>query len=170
MVRPWLPHPEHEELRRAYPNRSDPELVKLSGGWYRSTVLATTSVPMAIRIEEALYRHFPEHRDLQREFVQHAVLSLDEFVNPALAKQPPVKAGRAISSIATIHVNQLTKLTGVEPGPSYRAHAQPEIVAPLLAIQKENRLIGFYGDVWLTNAWAQHLGVRRWYQWERLDP
>lgn len=164
----WLPHNEHEELSRAHPECSESELARLSHGWYESVMGIATSVPIALRIEEDLSTHFPEHRCRQEAFVRQAIASLDEFINPEIAAQPPLKAARAIVSLASVHVERLSATTGIEPGPKYKEYADAARMAPLLSIHKENRLIGFYGDVWLTNAWARILGIRRWYKWERL--
>ena len=64
---------------------------------------------------------------------------------------------------------EAAEIADVEPGPMFRQtphRALGERLRELLLAVDEP---GYAGDRLVTDAWAEELGLRDWYEWRRLD-
>jgi len=164
-----LPIAEKAEFERRTPALSKGERDLFSRLMFDGIARQLTSMPIDLRVEREIKQTLPEHRPLQREYLERQVADLIPHFDSAVRAFTPERVYNASSymhaalmleaaEIARVGVPEVLKDTEIE------ARGRD-----LLSILRSIEEPGLPGDRKAANAWAQQLGLEAWYDWTPLE-
>ena len=166
--------PEGEEVVRYWvlnnPKPSKPPDANASGliRFLHSGLLSQVrSIPVGLRVDDWIYQEFPELLPLQQKALAK------QFNDNAAALRPDVQAAMPEPALAiNIIMSAAFALFWAD------RLSQPQIALPYQAtgyVERGKTLLDIFNrlpadpnqDAALIDAWADSLGIRNWYRWER---
>lgn len=164
-----LPLKDEKDLRRSFPI-PETELQGISTFLFDGTVRQLTSFPVDLRVERELYEDLPEHRPLQRAYLRRQVEDIEPHFLPQVAAIAPPRIYAASTAMNVVLAEEAAELAGYAIGPLVRASPHRSKGERLRQLLDEEIRVGHIGDRDLTDAWAEELGLRDWYEWMPLPP
>ena len=164
-----LPQEYEEELRRKLRGPPEPVLVGLSCFLYEGIVRQLTSMPLDIRVERDTADLVPEHKAAQRAYLARQVTDLEPHFMPQIAEVAPKRIYAASTGMNVVLAEEAAEIAGVKPGLMFRQSPHRELGERLRKLLRSVEEPGYRGDRLVTDAWAEELGLRDWYEWKRLD-
>lgn len=164
-----LPRDDEAELRRKFGNPPTAVVEDLSTFLYHGILQQLTSMPLDIRIEREIAKILPEHHEAQHAYLSRQVRDLESHFIPEMAAVTPDRIYAASTAMNVVLAEEAAEIADVEPGrlclqTPYRSLGK-RLREQLHAVKEA----GYRGDMMLTDAWAEELGLRDWYEWRRLD-
>ena len=169
--RQGLPQAERRELRSKLPwSRLPPtEFEGMAQFLYEGAVRQLTSYPVDLRVEREIAEQLPEHREKQQVYLQRQVRDFEPTFLPEMVKAFPERISRASQAMNVAFAEEAAELTEVSPGRSCRKARYRSVGERLREKLHQVQEDGARGDRLVTDAWAEDLGLRDWYEWCRLD-
>ncbi len=164
-----LPKEYEEELRRKLRGPPEPVLAGLSCFLYEGTVRQLTSMPFDIRVERETADLVPEHKGAQRAYLARQVKDLELHFAPEIAEVAPNRIYAASTGMNVVLAEEAADIAGVKPGPMFRQTPHRQLGERLRELLLGVEEPGYPGDRLVTDAWADELGLREWYEWKPLD-
>jgi hypothetical protein len=139
--------------------------------WLGGAVAQVSNVPADIHIERWLYREFPALRSAQRRSIVDQADELHRCLGGDVRELTPESLWSASNAMNYAFLSAMSPL--VERPSLLKPYRRfPDIVAQgeaLIGVVDSTDDTGLAGDRWLTDTWAEHLGLGGWYEWRRLD-
>lgn len=164
-----LPEEDEAELRRKLGVLPSDVLRSLSGFLYHGTVQQLTSMPLDIRIERTIAEILPEHRDTQHNYLSRQVKDLEPHFLQEIAAVAPDRIYAASTAMNVALAQEAAEIAGVKLGRSCRTTPYRRLGERLRWHLHTVKEPGYRGDMMVTDAWAEELGLRDWYEWRKLD-
>ncbi len=164
-----LPQEQEAELRRKLGNPPPVFLAGLSSFLYEGIVRQLTSMPVDIRVERETAELVPEHMPAQRAYLARQVKDLEPHFMPEIAQVAPDQIYAASTAMNVVLAEEAAEIAGVRPGPMFRQTPHRPLGQRLRELLHAVEEPGYPGDRLVTDAWADELGLRDWYEWRRLD-
>jgi hypothetical protein len=163
-----LPTEDEEELRRQLPIPED-ELREISRFLFDGTLRQLTSFPVDLRVERDLYYDLPQHRPLQQAYLRRQVEDIEPHFDREIANVAPSRVYSTSTAMNIVLVEEAAELAGTPIGPLARSSPHRAMGTWLRQILHETRKPGHRGDRLVTDAWAEKLEMRDWYEWVCLS-
>ena len=164
-----LPEDDETELRQRLKGMPDATVRDLSTFLYRGLLQQLTSMPIDIRVEREIAATFVGHAEAQRAYLRRQVADLEPHFAPEIEAFAPARLYSACTAMNIVLAAEAADLAGVKPGQVFRESPHRVLGERLREIARLTDEPGYHGDRALTDAWAEELGLRDWYEWERLD-
>lgn len=159
-----LPSEDEADLRRRVPIPD--HLVAASSAFLLTgLVRQVTSFPIDLRVESELYEELPEHRPLQRAYLDRQVKDIEPHFDREIADVAPSRVYAASSAMNVVLADEAAELAGTPPGPLARTSPHRAMGTRLRQILRDEKAPGHVGDRYVADRWAEELGVRGWYEW-----
>ncbi len=164
-----LPRACEDELLQKLREPPEPLLRGLSTFLYEGIVRQLTSMPMDLRVEREIAEMLSDHREAQRAYLARQVKDLEAHFLPAIADVAPDKIYAASTAMNVVLAEEAAQIAGVDPGPLFQQTPHRRFGEQLRRLLLDVEQPGYRGDRLVTDAWADELGLRDWYEWRRLD-
>lgn len=147
--------------RLARPERSADEF---SENQKPTIVDQVTCLPVGIRMEWEIAQTYPQHRSRQVRYLYHQLGEREARFAPDLADRFPeqIHAAGCAMNIATIE--ETVDILGAKIHSAWHETGYCEL-ADRLREKLTTPTPGHLGDREVTDAWAEELGLRDWYEW-----
>ncbi len=164
-----LPKEYENELRRKLRGPPEAVLAGLSCFLYEGTVRQLTSMPLDIRVEREIAAVVPDHKAAQRAYLARQVKDLEPHFLPEVADVAPDHIYAASTGMNVVLAEEAAEIAGIEPGPMFRQTPHRQLGERLRELLRGVEEPGYRGDRLVTDAWAQELGLRDWYEWKPMS-
>lgn len=164
-----LPPEDEAELRRKLRGMPTSAINDLSRFLYHGLTQQLTSMPVDIHVEREIAESLPEHREAQHRYLSRQVRDLEPHFRPEIAEFSPERLYAASTAMNVVLAEEAAEIADVEPGPMFRQNPHRGLGERLREHLHAVDEPGYRGDCLLTDAWAEELGLREWYDWRRLD-
>ena len=138
--------------------------------WLHGTISQLHNTPPDIHIERWLYREFPDSRERQFASIASQARDFHQAMQPKVEVVTPKVIWRASNAMNyallkacgnLFHRPDLTR--------PYRDTTPGRVGEKLLSLLDAAPDTGHAGDRQLSDLWSEHLGLRGWLEWRRLD-
>lgn len=165
-----LPQQDLRDLRQKVPeNAPEHVLEELSTFLYEGLTRQLTSMPLDLRIERELHVLLPDHRPLQREYLERQRRDIEVLFHPGMAEVSPRRLYGASTAMNVVLADEVAEMTGLPSGSFLEASHYRSEGKRLGEILREVTEPGIRGDRIVTDRWAQELEMEDWYVWRKYD-
>lgn len=161
--------PEFAQMvRRGLPDTES--VLDIFDTWQRAVISQLTNFPADFRIENWIFTTFPGlHRIQQRSLIEEVQRGFP-FFQPEVRRYTPATVYRATMAMNAAQAYHVTDLYAMpELMQPFDKHGFGEIGRQLarMILETDGDSVdeGHRSDMAVTNAWAQELGLREWFQW-----
>lgn len=138
--------------------------------WLSGTVAQLSDTPSDRRIERSIFEQHPGLRTIQRESLRSQVRTLQMVLRPQVERITPSSVWRASNAMNYVLVREVAALFN-EPGlvRPYLGTPAQRLGEELVSMMADSSVEGLAADREVSEAWAERLGFRTWFEWRNVD-
>lgn len=148
---------------------TDEMIKKMQDFWYDSIIRQVSNYPVDIRIEQWLYKFYPELRPMQIKAIEMQAESAAGSLKDEVQDLTPPLIYEASHVMNYAYLKILANLFEVDIDAPYQSSPFAEEGEKLAALSTQGEKNDHEGDVAMIQLWAEFLGLSDWFAWIDLE-
>lgn len=143
--------------------------IKMREFWFDSIVRQLTNYPIDIRIEQWLYRFYPELRPLQMRALVAQSRRAAEALSLEVQSLTPDFIFEAANTMHAAYFSILGKTLELELDQAFRNTPYAREARKLVALIEDEQTNSYEADVGMIHLWAEFFDLTDWFAWIDLE-